>query len=150
MLSKRYWTLSCTKKGFLYQSELEITCLQKHYKNWLDCEIEVTARVWSRSRAIYVVPVYQGQKSSVCTWLVFNPLLRFVWTAVMDNMTWGDREWRNLPIIPRAHLVQFCPLWKLWSTIPHISNESPSTVPFHTAYRLVLEIFFLFHLSGNY
>ena len=45
MLSKRYWNLSCTKKGFLYQSELEITSLQKHYKNWLDCENEVIARV---------------------------------------------------------------------------------------------------------
>ena len=101
----------------------------------------------SRSRAIYLVPVYQGEKSSVCTWLVFNPLLRFVWTAVMDNMTWGDREWRNLPIIPRAHLVQFCPLWKLWSTIPHISNESPSAVPFHTAYRLVLFLTFFFTLA---
>ena len=145
MLSKRYWTLSCTKKGFLYQSELEITCLQKHYKNWLDCETEDTARVSITSSSS------SSGRKIICMHLnCFQSSI----TICMDS-DYGQRDLKGMTESShhsaRTSRLVLLSVWKLWSTIPHLSNESPSTVPFHTAYRLVFEILdFPFHLSGNY
>ena len=148
MLSKRYWNLSCTKKGFLYQSELEITCLQKHYKNWLDCETEVNERV---SITSYIRSSSLSRRKIICMHLT---CFQFSITICMDS-NYGQRDLRGMTESShhpaRTSRSVLLSVWKLWRTIPHTSNESPSTIPFHTAYRLVLEIFdFLFHLSGNY
>ena len=167
MLSKRYWNLSCTKKRFLYQSELEITCLQKHYKNWLGCETEVTARVSITSyirisslsgRKIICMHLTCFQSSiTICMDSNYGQRVFFFKqrSLLKKKKNYGQRDLRGMTESShhsaRTSRSVLLSVWKLWSTIPHLSNKSPSTVPFHTAYRLVFEIFdFPFHLDSNY
>ena len=117
MLSKRYWNLSCTKKGFLYQSELEITSLQKHYKNWLDCENEVIARV---SITSYIRSSSLSGRKIICMHLTcFQSSI----TICMDS-NYEQRDLRGMTesshhSARKSRSVLFS-VWKLLRAIPHL------------------------------